>query len=164
MSYCLDLGFSLETAFSSPTPYVPELNIGAILEIFSFGKSKKLEYQQIVSIIGEITRTFDINITACLSKIHRVASNDKKKRGEHRNVYRLENFTIPTEPATVSFMPPTEVVSKSEMVNENLKTKLDERRKKVAELTEKNKQFKRKLERRNMKLRGNECVGEKKES
>lgn len=51
---------------------------GAVLEIFNLGKSKKLEYLKIIQFIAKITEIDNVNMEACLSKIHRKQVQTKK--------------------------------------------------------------------------------------
>ncbi|XP_033753089.1 uncharacterized protein LOC117336587 [Pecten maximus] len=166
MAFCKDLGFELQLVFSDSKPSATHLTVGSVLEIFSFGKSKKMEYKSIVECIGQIVAIRDVNIQACISKIHRAASSDKKKRGKLKEEFRNETFIVPTESTSASTiastsgctlvslqMPSTATLTtetKEKKVN-ILQTQLKERRLKVQELVQSNKLLKRKLGRRESK-------------
>ena len=80
MSYCRDLGLDLSTIFLEPNvQFSHKITKGAVIEIFNFGKSQQIEYLKIVRTFVNRTETEKINLEACLSKIHRVISADKKK-------------------------------------------------------------------------------------
>ena len=106
-----------------------------------------------------MTEIQNVNLEACLSKIHRVVSADKKKRGHLREQYREEEFVIPicgestlVESAQSVEHTPKESDPKVEAIKlSSVTEKLQERRTMVLELTEKNKQLKRKLERKEKK-------------
>lgn len=87
MSYCKALGFDLSVVFwGANVKCSKELTKGAVLEIFNLGKSKQLEYLKIIQIIAKITEIDNVNMETCLSKIHRIASADKKRGTVKRTV------------------------------------------------------------------------------
>lgn len=157
MSYCKDLGLDLSSIFLEPNvQFSHRITKGAVIEIFNFGKSKQIEYLKIVRTLVNMTQIENVNLEACLSKIHRVISADKKKRGHLREQYREEEFVIPIYGESTLGVSaqsvehkPKESDPKIEAVKlSSLTEKLQERRTKVLELTEKKKQLKRKLERK----------------
>ncbi|KAK3107360.1 hypothetical protein FSP39_012735 [Pinctada imbricata] len=172
MSYCQKLGIDLANTFSIgiDIPNAEKLNNGSVIELFQFGKSKQKEYLKIVQRLGEITKTSNINKEACLSKIHRLIAADKKLRGLKKDEFRLKDFVIPLYGEKPLQTPVSESegqkplqnpIGESESIvlsNPNtagiskLSEQLKERRQKVGELTEKNKQLKRKLQRKEKKL------------
>ena len=62
-----------------------------VLELFKFGKSKQMEYLNIVQKIGNIANRSDINKETSLSKIHKVISSNKKK-GVKREICFLKRL------------------------------------------------------------------------
>lgn len=158
MSYCKDIGLDLSSIFLEPSvQFCNKINKGAVIEIFNFGKSKQMEYMKIVRKLGKIAGIENVNVEACLSKIHRVVGADKKKRGNLREQYRKEEFEIPVYMDNMRISAQRSAQSKdseekAEVKLSSLTEKLQERRTKVIELTEKNKQLKRKLERKEKRM------------
>lgn len=163
MSYCKALGFDLSAVFlGANVKCSKEFTKGAVLEIFNLGKSKQLEYLKIIQIIAKITEIDNVNMEACLSKIHRIASADKKKGGQLREQFRGEEFVVPINSERISMSVPVRSLKqesekhfpKNESIKlSSLSERLQERRKQVMELTKKKtKQLKRKLERKEKQI------------
>ncbi|XP_021339625.1 ERC protein 2-like, partial [Mizuhopecten yessoensis] len=145
MSFCAKLGVNLENIYSDNPPFIRNLTNGSVLEIFNHGKSINVEIKKIVAILGKVTKCQDINTEATTSKLYRLVTSDKSKRGVQRESFREQNFTIPVSTATSQTRPEKDVATPKD---NTLEIKLAERREKVKYLTEKTKQLKRKLQRR----------------
>lgn len=95
-----------------------------------------------------------INSNALMCEIHRTMKNSKTKRGERKRAFLDMKFSVPVQTQSIVTETSTSAIF-SKVVNEPVHNKdmkkteenLSERRSKVKELTEKNKQLKRKYER-----------------
>lgn len=153
MSYCKDIGLDLSSIFlDTSVQFCNKINNGAVIQIFNFGKSKQMEYMKIVRKLGKIAGIENVNVEAYLSKIHRVVGADKKKRGNLREQYRKEEFEIPVYMDNMRMSAQRSAQSKdseekAEVKLSSLTEKLQERRTKVIELTEKTRKLERKEKR-----------------
>lgn len=95
-----------------------------------------------------------INSNALMCEIHRTMKTSKAKRGERKRAFLDMKFPVPVQTQSIVTETSTSAIF-SKVVNEPVHNKdmnkteenLSERRSNVKELTEKNKQFKRKYER-----------------
>lgn len=60
---------------------------------------------KIIQIIAKITETDDVNMETFLSKIHRIASADKRKE-QLREQFRWEEFVVPISSETIPMSVP----------------------------------------------------------
>lgn len=95
-----------------------------------------------------------INSNALMCEIHRTMKTSKTKRGERKRAFLDMKFPVPVQTQSIVTETSTSAIF-SKVVNEPVhnkdmkktEEKLSERRSKVKELTDKNKQLKRKYER-----------------
>ncbi|KAK6180548.1 hypothetical protein SNE40_012681 [Patella caerulea] len=141
MSFCVNLVFTVQAAFSDSKPKVKNLTNGAVLELFEHGRSVNAKTIDVVQIMCEICDVKDANITACRSKVYRMIDADKKKRADDRDSYRNNIFHFPSSVPTLSTTDSTPEVKPSIDVSES---KIEELR----NIKEANRMLKRKVTRR----------------
>ncbi|WAR06000.1 LOW QUALITY PROTEIN: hypothetical protein MAR_021369 [Mya arenaria] len=98
-TYCKNLGINISSILDNDPPNVSELTNGSVIEIFSFCQSCKIDINKITQIVSKITNT-DVESKACLTKFYRLIRSDKEKRGNVKEQYRQQTFSLPTETAS----------------------------------------------------------------
>lgn len=152
-------GITFETLTEESRESVHEKDItnGLIVDLYNLAKQKCVEVHTELPIwISKICNLDKnaINSNALMCKIHRTMKTSKTKRGERKRAFLDMKFSVPVQTQSIVTETSTSAIFSKEVNepvhNKDMKKteeKLFERRSKVKELTEKNKQLKRKYER-----------------
>lgn len=92
-----------------PTVLPTELKNIHVIELFSLMKENNKVVKWITSTLKTTTKQEDVNEDTLITKIYRLISNKKKKRGQQRADLRNSRFSLPTSTIHSTHFSPTPV-------------------------------------------------------